>query len=341
MSFFPTGRRGGGGLRAGSTSAKVASAGGVIYTVKTGLKPPVAYSSKGGHANLSLPNAAGEITAGTSIAPGTSQTVTFLATGADGCVQPWSVTLTARPRTLPALPLTLPRVAIFGDSQSQFNHALFGGTGATIPAPTYKGPMVAAWSKDPRFSIDTWADPADPLARGINGANQGLAADHLRNQTDSVLPGGGMVARMPYVIERQPDVVVLNSPGTNTIHSGDVDGGSNAPTAAYVISKVDELINGFVGAGIYIIITTIYPRNWAGNDVRHGIAQTVNDWIRQQATRLGVLGIVDPYDALRMPNDVQPNLKYFLEESAAPSGIVHLNGNGANLVADMVNAVMA
>lgn len=240
---------------------------------------------------------------------------------------------------LPALPLAVPKIALHGDSQSQFNHAVFGGTNATDPAATYKGPVVAAFSKDPRFNMDTWTDPADPLGRGFNGANQGLAADHFRNQSTSGLPGGGMIARVPYTLARKPDIVILNSLGTNTIHSGDVDGSSAAPTAAYVISQVEAEIAAFIRAGVYVIPVTIYPRNWNAGDVRHTIAQDVNTYIKAQAGRTGVLGIVDPYDALRLSGDVQPNPKYFLEESGNVT--VHLNGNGANLVGDLIKAVIA
>ena len=242
---------------------------------------------------------------------------------------------------LPALPLTLPRVMMFGDSQSQFNHALISGINATDPGPTYKGPVTAAFSKDPRFNMDTWTDVADPLARGFNGANQGLAADHFRNQTGSPLPGGGMIARIPYAVARKPEIVILNSLGTNTIHSGDVDGSSAAPTAAYVISQVEAEIAAFIRAGVYVYVipVTIYPRNWAAGDVRHTITQDVNTYIKAQAGRTGVLGVVDPYDALRLPGDVQPNPKYFLEEGG--NSTVHLNGNGANLVGDLIKTVIA
>ncbi|MEA3390008.1 MAG: hypothetical protein U9R64_12160 [Pseudomonadota bacterium] len=240
---------------------------------------------------------------------------------------------------LPALPLTMPLVAMHGDSQSQFNFAVFAGTGATIPAPTYKGPVYAAWSKDPRFNMDTWSDGGDPLGRGFNGANQGLAADHFRNQAGSPLPGGGMIARIPYTLARKPQIVVLNSLGTNTIHSGDVDGSSTPAAADYVISQVASEIAAFVRAGVYVVLITIYPRNWNAGDARHTTVQTVNDFIRAQAGQPGVLGVVDPYDALRLPGDVQPNPKYFLEE--ANNVTVHLNGNGCALVAPLINAVIA
>lgn len=240
---------------------------------------------------------------------------------------------------LPALPLSLPRVAIHGDSQSQFNHALFSGVNATHPAATYKGPVVAAWSKDPRFNIDTWPDAADPLGRGFNGANQGLQADHLRNQSDSPLPGGGMLSRAVYTIARKPNIVIVASPGTNTISTGDVDGSSSAPSTSYVIWQYEAMIASFIRAGIYVIPITNYPRNWTAGDVRHTISQDLNAYIRLQAGRAGVLGIVDPWDALRIAGDVQPNPKYFLEEAGAIT--VHLNGNGSLLVGEMIRTVIA
>ncbi|MEA3389640.1 MAG: hypothetical protein U9R64_10280 [Pseudomonadota bacterium] len=240
---------------------------------------------------------------------------------------------------LPSLPLSLPRVAMHGDSQSQFNHAFFSGVNATHAAATYKGPVVAAWSKDPRFNIDTWADSSDPWARGFNGANQGLQADHLRNQTDSPLPGGGMLARLPYTIARKPHIVIINSPGTNTISTGDVDGSAAAPSTAYVISQYEAMVAALIRAGIYVILMTNYPRNWAAGDIRHTISQDLNAYIRLQAGRTGVLGIVDTWDALRVAGDVQPNPKYFLEESANVT--VHLNGNGATLVGEMIRSVIA
>lgn len=89
-----SGNGGGGALRAATKSILVASAAGVVTTIRTGLKAPVTFGNKTGNANLSVPNASGQVSATAAIAAGASQAIAFVATGADGCTQPWALTLT-------------------------------------------------------------------------------------------------------------------------------------------------------------------------------------------------------------------------------------------------------
>lgn len=87
-----SGNGGGGSLRAVTRTLLVSSATGVIAQVSASLKAPVAWAKTGGDANLTI-SSGGAISAAAAIAAGASQTLNATATGADGCVQPWALTL--------------------------------------------------------------------------------------------------------------------------------------------------------------------------------------------------------------------------------------------------------
>ena len=220
------------------------------------------------------------------------------------------VALPATPVALPSLPLALgSKVLGFGDSLTQFN--AFGVRTLAVSSSA-SGVIEAAWAADPRFNFDYWYDTASPWAgagTGIawRGANQGIAGDHL---VYGPTFGGGIINRVAYALSRGPQIVVLNA-GTNSINSGDgyssdagaTGGAGNGASAAYVTAKIDAIINQCTQRGVWVVLSTLYPRaDWPSGDARHQVLRDVNTWIRAQAGRSGVK-IVDPYDALVSPTD--------------------------------------
>ncbi|MDB5702010.1 MAG: hydrolase family protein [Sphingomonadales bacterium] len=207
---------------------------------------------------------------------------------------------------LPALPLpTGARVEGFGDSFTQFNAFSIGTLAVGQSA---SGVIEAALAADPRFNFDYWYDPASPWAgagQGIqwSGANQGIAGDHLVD--GRVGNGFGILNRTAYALSRNPQILILNA-GTNSINSGDpasadpgaTGGAGNGASAAYVTGKLDAIISNATQRGIWVVLSTLYPRaDWPVGDLRHQVIRDVNTWVRAQAGRSGVK-ILDPYDAL-------------------------------------------
>lgn len=236
---------------------------------------------------------------------------------------------------LPALPLPAgARLMVVGDSLSAFNDSVFtaGANGASAGRPS--GAAETAWSIDPRFNFDSWYDPADPWKRGLNGANQGIAGDHLETRTAA--NGNGIYPRTRYDLARGPQIVWLNA-GTNTINSGDGGplpgaGGNGIPvSAAYVTGRLDATIAQFTAHGVWVILSTLYPRgDWPDGDRRHRVLREVNQWIRAQAVRSGIVGVMDPYaDLVAGPGDLD-NVKPELFQEGAHG--VHPNVAGGLLI---------
>ena len=235
-------------------------------------------------------------------------------------------------RPLPSLPLPAgSKVMAFCDSHSAFNNV--AANAGILAAPvTAKGLVEAAWSIDPRFNFDSWYDAGDPWRRadngsvnavGINGANQGIPSDHLMNGSVS----SGAMTRLRYALSRDPAIVIVNC-GTNSIATGDAVGRTTPADAAYVIGQLDQMLTRIARNGVWTVLSTLYPRaDWPTGDARHQTTRQVNAWIRAQAGRRGVAGIIDAAPALVDPAD--------------PDGIdrtlfmdpVHLNARGVNLVA--------
>ncbi len=240
-----------------------------------------------------------------------------------------------RPEAVIALPsLPLPagaRLMAFGDSFSQFNTWGMASAGPHF-GNRPSGLLETAWAADPRFNFDWWYDANQPVANQfrINGANQGIGGDHLDWKSPNF--ADGMLNRSRYALSRQPQIVWLNA-GTNSISSGDNNGEPGASTAtggasaAYVTGKLDRLIDQFTSRGVWVILSTLYPRgDWANGNPRHQVLRDVNVWIRAQSGRMGVAGVMDPYAALVSPDDpddVRP--EYFQEGTSG----VHPNVVGA------------
>lgn len=86
---------GGGAPRAKAVSVTVPLTTGLLTTVSAyGLLAPVAFAKTGGSANLAIGAATGNISATAALAAGASQSLSGTATGADGCVLPFTATLT-------------------------------------------------------------------------------------------------------------------------------------------------------------------------------------------------------------------------------------------------------
>lgn len=182
-----------------------------------------------------------------------------------------------------------------------------------------RGALTWARGLDPRFRYESWADPNDPWKRGFVGANQGIDGDHIVQEFQ--VPG--VVERLPYAIERRPDILFLDI-GTNDINS-------RVP-AQQVVDRFELLLKLAVGKAPWVVLSTIYPRQttgpwaWPAGDARWRVLAEVNAWIRGQRSREGLV-IFDPFSALidrAEPDDgLVGNPGLF-----APDG-VHINARGA------------
>lgn len=158
MSISTSINRRGGSLRAIVRSLTIASATGVVATAKASLLAPVTYGSKTGNANLSI-SSSGEISATAALAAGASQTIGFLATGADGCTQPWSMTLTGT-YVIAAITATVSTTAAAGVIVANITGIPPGQTPAISPA-------------DGRFVIAGDEGSGWKLARGLSAVSVG------------------------------------------------------------------------------------------------------------------------------------------------------------------------
>ena len=136
------------------------------------------------------------------------------------------------------------------------------GVTTYVASSRMSGLFVTAWSDTPNFNFDTWYDPVDPWSRAspnagrnLNGANQGIAGDHLDwAKGDN---GGGILNRTRYDLARGPAIVWINA-GTNSISGYAVAsdgsialldaGGKTASAAAGVTDLADSLDSRFVYA---------------------------------------------------------------------------------------------
>ncbi|KAB0680295.1 GDSL-type esterase/lipase family protein [Aureimonas leprariae] len=202
-------------------------------------------------------------------------------------------------RALPELPFAAgARVAAIGDSQIGYNNT-FGAKVSEANKAAYStayGFIEQAQSLDQRFRFDNWFDPADPRGLNYAGANQGLHGDHMEwlSQPQYL---GGMTARLPAVLARRPDILIIEG-GLNTLHSGDDTDGKPLP-ASYVIAKLDRMLVDARAAGVWTILVAVYPTGlWPAGDSRHAELAKLAEWCRAQAGREGVIGVLDAADLL-------------------------------------------
>lgn len=227
-------------------------------------------------------------------------------------------------RPLPTLPLAAgARVAAIGDSQIAFNTFQSGSVSAEGAHKNALGFITHTQSLDPRFRWDNWYEPSDPTGRNLGGGNQGVMGDHVIVSPSNAPELGGIVGRLPAVLARKPDIIILEG-GTNTISTG--DGGDNS--AALVIRSLERMLTLTRNEGIHAILMTIYPRaSWkAGDPKRHAILQEVNAWIRSQSGRDGLLAVLDA-DPILLAESGEVDVSKFQGDQ------IHLNIPGALAVA--------
>jgi lysophospholipase L1-like esterase len=213
----------------------------------------------------------------------------------------WPSTRAQATASLPPLPLKSgAKVAFLGDSIIRRGHA--------NPTPKEMSSYARGehfWAKvyDQRCRIETWYDDNDPLGRtvsgspkpgpGFNGANQGLDGDH--SVAEFSVPG--TLSRLPYVLARNPDIVLLHV-GTNDINSG-VD-------ANTVIARLKQNLDAIRAAGKWSIISTIYPRStsghfaWPAGHRKWANRRAVNAFIKSLQATEGVV-VFDPNPLLTDP----------------------------------------
>lgn len=230
-------------------------------------------------------------------------------------------------RRLPALPFAPgARLAAIGDSYIGYNNyqgtAVIPAAGNTWAINFTQGYGFLEWARaiDPRFNFDSWYDPADPSGRNISGADQGLFGAHLEWSNEDP---SGILTRLPAVLSRKPDILVLEG-GTNTISSGDKFGAGAPGFFADVTAKLDKGLRLARNAGVWVILPTLYIRaDWPAGDARYRTLAAVNHWIRAQKGRDGVLDILDANNVLS-PGGVQ-------DPSMFQADRVHLSPKGALL----------
>lgn len=227
-------------------------------------------------------------------------------------------------RTLPTLPLASgARIAAIGDSYTGFNNYL-----GTVVSPSAASSWAInytqaygfiEWARalDPRFDFDSWYDTSDPTGRNISGADQGIFGAHLEwNNEDPT----GILTRLPAVLSRKPDILILQG-GTNTINSGDIAGSDRPGSAADVIAKLEKGLRLARNEGIWVILLTLYVRgDWPVGDLRYETLAVVNDWIRRQNGRDGVIGILDANEALSPGGTQDPAMFQADKVHLAPAG---------------------
>lgn len=181
---------GGGSLRAIARAAFVASVAGIVWSGRAPLKAPVTVGGKTGNANLAVAMVGGamQVTATAAIAAGTSQTIGWNATGADGCVQPWSLTLTGS----------------YAIAAITSNVALSAAAGTVIAAitgvPAGQAPVLSP--ADGRFVIAGDEATGWKLARGMSAITIGTfngaisAAGAISGAVNLTI-----VAASPYILD--------------------------------------------------------------------------------------------------------------------------------------------
>lgn len=227
-------------------------------------------------------------------------------------------------RPLPELPLATGAVVVaIGDSQIAFNTFQSGGVPIEGANKNALGFITHAQSLDPRFRWENWYEPNDPTGRNIGGGNQGVMGDHMTVSPKSAPQLGGVVGRLPSVLARNPDIIILEG-GTNTISTGDGGDGS----AALIIKSLDDMLTQSRNAGVHSILMTVYPRlKWQMSDTRRqATLKEVNSWIRSQVGRDGLLAVLDA-DSVLLDDEGQVDLSKFQSDQ------IHLNINGANALA--------
>lgn len=187
-----------------------------------------------------------------------------------------TATLAVR-RPLPPLPLPGgAKVAALGDSYVQRSgYARVAGTTLQGLGLYARGALNFVGTLDGRFRIETFVNEAKPyatLAGGdmLDGAYQGLGGDRI-DFAYAARPG--FVGRVDYALEREPDILLIDSCGVNNINDGD--------GADKIILLLDALMTRIRRAGVWAVATTLPELLNASAAQKDEIAK-VNAWLVAQ-----------------------------------------------------------
>lgn len=203
-----SGNGGGSAPRARTVAFTVASKTGLLATVSGfGLLAPIAFVKTGGNANLAINAGTGGISATAAIAEGASQSLTGTATGADGCVIPFTAVLTGRYAiTFAPLSATISTVTAAGTQVAAING---------VPP----GELPQITPNDGRFVIGGSEAAGWKLLRGLSDVSVGtvdLTIAAAGAQSGVVAVTVTLPAAADYVVssDAEWDAVFANSAAT-------------------------------------------------------------------------------------------------------------------------------
>lgn len=211
------------------------------------------------------------------------------------------------------------KLIIVGDSIAQQNHFAT----STKVSSRNNGWVEWALARLPSFQNVIWYDAtadggaASPLFRGANYGQSGDTAPQVASRTAQMIESGADIA------------VVLC--GTNT--------GSDA-SVSVATDAIQSVIDDLTGAGIYVVLSTIWPREVeaavSGSTISPALwerIESINTWIRTKNSAM--VRVIDPVSALKDPSPVSP----LLDGSPIPGlyyDEVHPAAKGAKVAGDVL-----
>lgn len=156
---------------------------------------------------------------------------------------------------------TLPKVAFIGSSYVEHCASVSAGS------LTETNRSWARWwhtLSEGAFNMDLFVDGADPLGRGYTGSNFGVSGESSTQ----------ILSRIPSVLARSPDVVVIQS------------GSNNIGSTSTVIADVKASIDAVYAAGalaVYVAITNRGSVSWASNQPQQAfrVNQEIEDYLKR------------------------------------------------------------
>ncbi len=219
-------------------------------------------------------------------------------------------------RDLPSLPLKV------GAKVMGLGHSFVANSGYTVIYPGNPTPRIdivtANWlgtigplrNVDNRFNLDCWYDPTVPTKAAVTGRMAGAIAGRGGEHIPQTL------ARLPWYIERAPDIVVLDI-GTNDVASDKI-------TLEDAIARYEALLKPLRDAGIWVVCMLPVDRighsvgAWPASDPRHVLSNGLADYIVS----------VDGRDGVKVVDDREVLSKAIAEGIAITEDDVHLNTVG-------------
>jgi lysophospholipase L1-like esterase len=211
------------------------------------------------------------------------------------------------------------KLIIVGDSIAQQNHF---ATSSKVSSRN-NGWIEWALARLPGFQNVIWYDAtatggsAPPLFRGANFGQSGDTAPQVAARTTPMVNTGADVA------------VVLA--GTNT------GGDATVPTAT---AALQDILDDLTGAGMYVILCTIWPRDVVASPTGSQISpalntrrESINDWIRGKDSAM--VKVLDVESVLKDPSPISP----LLDGSPIPElyyDEVHPAAKGAKAAGDVL-----